>query len=383
MADENPRVIWLEHRSPTTGELADALMVFLEDPTGTFGIRNRETGAIVVPAATPVAHVSLGVYEYNIESLDTKSSYEFFFRVVDVEIQEYINGTIQIVTPVATGDGPAIPEGIVGEEIDIDGDGISDGTQYQIDNKTYVDLDGDETIDAVGHDLDRDGTIDGWTPPAKGDPAKTGTFASNELGFDGVDGDIPATGGERSNRNKRGSGYYDGISFKEMCVSALLPADMCVKDIALAQLRAMLFDFDSECLFYTNDILDLLLESSLQSFNATPTFTAFSWRHFAGPQRRFLSVIVKGATVFALFAGGLLQAGSEFTINENGVSFTPPPVSDRMHSYASTLLQHYQDELKEIKSNFKPLPAAVGVHSVLSVAPTLMRLRHLRAKRIY
>ena len=100
-------------------------------------------------------------------------------------------------------------------------------------------------------------------------------------------------------------------------------------------------------------------------------------------QDRWLDIITKGAVVWALYAGSLIEAGREFTITDNGISFTPPPVSDKMQSYASSLLQHYDTNLTEIKSNFKPLPAAVGVFSVLDISPSLRRLRHLREKRIF
>lgn len=154
----------------------------------------------------------------------------------------------------------------------------------------------------------------------------------------------------------------------------------CLKDKAHAVVRAMLKDTNPTCYAFSDDEIDMYLESSLWAFNARPTFTAFLWDNL---QERWLDIISKGAVIWALYAQGLIEAGREFTVTDNGISFSPPPVSDKLHSYAAALLSHYDAQLAEIKQNFRPIPAAVGIFSVLDISPSLRRLRHLREKRIF
>ena len=182
--------------------------------------------------------------------------------------------------------------------------------------------------------------------------------------------------------NDKHPGYWTGISFEDLCVLPLTPRDQCVKDKLHAMTRTMLKDADgnASCQEYSDDEIDMYVELSLAAFNAHPTFTAFNYAHL---QPRWLDIITKGATVWALYADGLIQVSREFVITDNGISFQPPPITDRMYQYAAALLAHYEKELDLIKSNFKPSPAAIGLFSVLDISPALRRLRHLREKRIY
>jgi len=237
-------------------------------------------------------------------------------------------------------------------------------------------------VGGVGHDEPGNtGVPDGIpdVPSPRGTPATGGTFGGT-FGYDGTSGDVPATGGARTNRDEHGNGYWDGISFKKLCTFPIGPRGQCLKDKCHAVVRAMLKDTDSTCHAFSDDEIDMYLESSLWAFNARPTFTAFFWDNL---QERWLDIICKGAVVWALYAQGLIEAGREFTITDNGISFTPPPVSDKLHNYAAALLAHYDAQLAEIKQNFRPIPAAVGIFSVLDVSPSLRRLRHLREKRIF
>ncbi len=212
-----------------------------------------------------------------------------------------------------------------------------------------------------------------------------GTFAGREeCGFDGgpnagCSNDIPATGGCRTNRNNVGDGFWDGISFEDSCVTPIGKRGQCIKDRAVAMTRVRLKDIVPECWAFCEDEIDMFLETSLSDFNAWPTFTSFTWDTVP---TNFLGVLVLGAQVFSLFAQGLLESGREFTITDNGISFTPPQISGYMQSTASTLLAHYTELRETIKRNIKPQPNAIGTFRVLSLLPTLARLRHLRAKQI-
>jgi hypothetical protein len=208
-----------------------------------------------------------------------------------------------------------------------------------------------------------------------------GTFAGREeCGFDGNRSkDIPSTGGCRTNRNPIGDGFWDGISNKESCVVPIGKRGQCMKDKCVAMLRVRLKDIVPQCYAFTEDELDMLLETSLSDFNAWPTFTHFTWDTLP---ENFLGVIVLGAQVFGLFSQGLLEAGREFTISDNGITLNPPAISGYMQTTASTLLQSYTDMKEKIKSNVKPSPAGIGTFRVTSIMPALTRLRHLRQKQI-
>jgi hypothetical protein len=441
MSNDNsnaPRIAFLEHTE--NGVLTDAAEVTLRDPSGTWGIRESLTETIVVSPGAPTTRVAVGMYEFNIDSLNTQIEYEIFWRVVDSggNIQYHL-GLIPKLTPSGVGSGgDMVPPDLIGDPdrsdpIDCNNDGYADGYSYDLDGDGYnesFDFDNDGSIDAVDYGTVHgpiygshyigpgvDGTGNqvydprgvrvglggsiagsgsGVTPPpdgipdapsARGEPATDGTFGGMP-GYDGLSGFVPATGGARTNReecNVNGtivgnSGYWDGISFQKLCTTPIGPRGMCLKDKMLAATRVMLKDTDPSCAAFSDDEIDMYLESSLWAFNAKPTFTNFMWDNL---QERWSNIIVKGAVVWALYAQSILEAGREFTINDNGISYTPPPVSDKMQSYASALLAHYEKELQDIKQNFKPVPAAVGQFSTVDVSVSLRRLRHLREKRIF
>jgi len=153
----------------------------------------------------------------------------------------------------------------------------------------------------------------------------------------------------------------------------------CMKDRAVAMTRVRLKDIEPQCWAFSESEIDMQLETSLSDFNAWPTFTCFTWDTLP---ETFLGVITLGAQVFSLFSQGLLEAGREFTVTDNGISFVNPPISGYMQTAASTLLQSYTDMKEKIKANIKPSPAGIGTFRVTSMLPGLMRLRHLRAKQI-
>ena len=88
-----PRVIFLEHREQ--GVLIDASLVTLEDPSGTWGIREQITETTTIPPGAPTIHTSIGSYEFNIDSLSRDIAYDVFWKVIDsFGNLEYIYGQI-------------------------------------------------------------------------------------------------------------------------------------------------------------------------------------------------------------------------------------------------------------------------------------------------
>lgn len=123
------------------------------------------------------------------------------------------------------------------------------------------------------------------------------------------------------------------------------------------------------------------LEASLSEFNQTPTFTSFTWETI--DLCRFRAILIEGAFVLALRAQALLEAGREFNINDNGASFTPPPLSSTMVTTWTSTYTQYVQKLNYIKAMFKPGPSTIGVFSsAVNNSPQLLKLRHLRQRRI-
>jgi hypothetical protein len=149
-----------------------------------------------------------------------------------------------------------------------------------------------------------------------------------------------------------------------------------------ARLRSTAFKPDgTACPVFSNDQLDLFLCSALSEFNATPTLTAF------GFDAKFMQtvaadILTQGAMLIAWAGQAVIEAGFEWTVNDNGVTYNPPPVSSTITGLYSTQLSDYRAKLKEIKRNIRPGPLGLGAGSILVVSPLVRRLRHLRERRI-
>lgn len=64
------------------GVLTDATTVKLSDPTGTFGVKRKDTGATVVADGTSLTRTSLGVYEHTFTDPASGLTYEFWLEIV-------------------------------------------------------------------------------------------------------------------------------------------------------------------------------------------------------------------------------------------------------------------------------------------------------------
>ena len=132
------------------------------------------------------------------------------------------------------------------------------------------------------------------------------------------------------------------------------------------------------CDIFSIEEMKAFLCSSLSDFNTTPHVTDFHWEDDIVIQYR--DVIVEGAYIIALGSKALIEKGREFTISDNGISYTPPQVADLLNSQMSTLIGAYREKLKQIKySNFKyAFSAGLGTLRITQVAPQFLRLRHRR-----
>lgn len=136
-----------------------------------------------------------------------------------------------------------------------------------------------------------------------------------------------------------------------------------------------------DCPIFSDDELICFLINSLSEFNQMPHFTDFTFAH---PQicGIFSDIIIQGAMLLALAAQSLIERGREFTINDNGIQYQPPTVSEILNSQYTTQLSNYMEKLKFIKNNLKPSPLGLGTYRVTAINPNFLRLRHLRARQI-
>jgi hypothetical protein len=124
------------------------------------------------------------------------------------------------------------------------------------------------------------------------------------------------------------------------------------------------------------------LVNSLSDFNQIPFFTFFTYEDTPIIDQ-FHDILVEGATLMGLASQALIERGREYVINDNGVSFTPPTMSEMLMTQYNSLLTNYYDKIKFIKASMRPNPLGLGVFGVTSsISPSFARLRHLRSRRI-
>lgn len=152
--------------------------------------------------------------------------------------------------------------------------------------------------------------------------------------------------------------------------------------ILKARLKNNAFKPDgTPCNVFSNDELLGFLCASLSEFNATPTITTYS---FDNPviYKLFPDAITQGAYLVAMAAQATVEAGREFTLNDNGVTINPPPVSSTITAMYNAQLADFRAKLKEIKRNHRPGPMAFTAGGLLTSSPSVRKLRHLRERSI-
>lgn len=138
-----------------------------------------------------------------------------------------------------------------------------------------------------------------------------------------------------------------------------------------------------DCDIYTIPQLTLFLIAGLDAFNMIPHFTAYTFED-SEFFNIFGEIITRFALIQALSSKALIERGREFQINDNGVTFQPPGVSDILMTQYSNEYQHWDSDCKLIKQNMKSICFGLGTLSGLnSPNPAVMRLRHLKARRVY
>jgi hypothetical protein len=137
-----------------------------------------------------------------------------------------------------------------------------------------------------------------------------------------------------------------------------------------------------DCDIFTVDELVAFLCQALSMFNEIPHFTMFTWEDTPIIEQ-FHDVLVQGGLYLALGAQALIERGREFQIQDNGIGFTPPTISELLNTQYQKEMDSWYDKVKLIKHNMKPSPLGLGTLSFVGGAsPQFRRLRHLRERQI-
>lgn len=84
----------IRRRFKVGGVLANADAAVFSDPGGTYGVRRRDTGAVVVAAGTALTNPSTGLYQYTFTDPASRLQYEFYVKFTDGVEDHYIQGSI-------------------------------------------------------------------------------------------------------------------------------------------------------------------------------------------------------------------------------------------------------------------------------------------------
>ena len=80
--------------------LVNAASVVLEDPTAAFGIREVISGSVVVAAGAATVNTAVGVYSYDIDSLNVALEYEAYWKITrdngDIEFEQTMISTASL-----------------------------------------------------------------------------------------------------------------------------------------------------------------------------------------------------------------------------------------------------------------------------------------------
>lgn len=137
-----------------------------------------------------------------------------------------------------------------------------------------------------------------------------------------------------------------------------------------------------DCGTFTTDMLVTFLGMAISEFNYIPHITFYSFKDTEIIDQ-FFELFVRGATIFALASKALIERGREFSFSDQGISFTPPTVSELLNTQFSTELSDYRQVLDLVKRNLKPAPQGLGTLSISTGNNQLIsKFRFLRERRI-
>lgn len=138
-----------------------------------------------------------------------------------------------------------------------------------------------------------------------------------------------------------------------------------------------------DCDLFSVEQLTVFIACAITAFNEIPHITFYTFEDTEIIDL-FYDVILNYAVILAVESKLAIERGRELTINDSGVTFSPPGVSDILNSIYGAQLNHWYDKIKLIKQNLKPGPHGLGtMTSFGGNSPQIARLRHLRSRQIY
>ena len=137
-----------------------------------------------------------------------------------------------------------------------------------------------------------------------------------------------------------------------------------------------------DCDIYSTDDLVSFLAQALSMFNETPMFTLFTFDDTPIIEQ-FHDILVQGATLIALSSQALIERGREWTVNDNGIGFTPPTVSEMLSTQWSAELSNWTERLKYIKMNMRSSAIGLGTLRFPGTSPTFRFMRMFRERQMY
>lgn len=120
-----------------------------------------------------------------------------------------------------------------------------------------------------------------------------------------------------------------------------------------------------DCDIFDPQSLVTFLTMSLSLFNQVPYFTAFTFDD-TEIITIFFSILIQGATIYALASKALIEKGREFTVSDSGISFNPASLGDLISSQWNTELTNHTEMIKYLKNSMRSAPMGLGVMSLTS-----------------
>lgn len=148
----------------------------------------------------------------------------------------------------------------------------------------------------------------------------------------------------------------------------------------ISNLRNVLNDTDSACQIFDDAQLFGYLDMALEDVNSHPMKTYYSMETMP---RDWIYCVVVGGYVFALNAQSITEKARNFTVTDQGISYTPPDMPGHLTGIAQQMETKYQLMKEKIKANEKPSILGIGSTRVLQPSPSFTRLRHLRERRVF
>ena len=119
---------------------------------------------------------------------------------------------------------------------------------------------------------------------------------------------------------------------------------------------------------------------ALEDMNSHPMKTYYD---FDTIPRDWVYCVTLGAYVFATQAQSITEKARNFTVTDQGISYTPPDLPGHLMSLMQQMETKYQTMKEKIKANEKPSLLGIGSTRVLMPNPAFSKLRHLRERRFF